>query len=250
MTEKGVVKIPLFRVILSAFFPNACMSCGDIIPEDEQLCDYCFCMIDRTELDKFCLKCGSLKKFCDCKKRVFHFDFAISPFYNTGVAKRMMYKFKFRRKEYIGKFFARYMALSVKQYFVDVDFDNIVYVPAENKTIRKRGYNQSKVLAEGISEIINVPLYENALLCRHKKYIQHKLALKYRFENVKDIYYSNKSLNGKNVLLVDDIKTSGATLDACAKALYAAGADRVYCVTGLVTQRFLKKEREGNKNGN
>ncbi len=248
--EKKSVIVQIFRAVISAFYPNSCMCCGDIIPESEQLCDYCFCMLDRSELDKFCLKCGSPKKLCSCKKRVFHFDLTIAPFYNSGIAKRLMHRFKFRRKEHIGKFFARYMVLSVKQYYSDIDFDNIIYVPAEKKTVRKRGYNQSKVLAENMSEILKIPILDNAIFCHHKKYVQHKLALKYRFENVKDIYYSNKSLNGKTVLLVDDIKTTGATLDACSKVLYASGAQRVYCVTGLGPSKPKKRDKKGNKNGN
>ncbi len=242
-------KSSIFKTILSALYPDCCMSCSDIVAEGELLCEYCFCMLERCRLENFCLKCGSPKEFCVCKKHVFHFDFAAAPFYNSGIAKRMMHKFKFRRKEYIGEFFARYMALMVKQCFMGVDFDYIAYVPMKRKSVLKRGYNQSRVLADGISRILKIRLLDNALGCRSKKHIQHKLKLKYRFKNVKDIYYHKENLNSKTILLVDDIKTSGATLDACAKALYAAGASRVYCITGLVT-KFKNKKKKGNKNGN
>ena len=86
-------------------------------------------------------------------------------------------------------------------------------------------------------------------MCHRKKHTQHSLKLKYRFENVKDVYFTNKPLSGKTLLLVDDIKTTGATLDACAKELYAAGADRVYCIAGLISGPE-EKNSKGNKNGN
>lgn len=244
--------LPLFKTVVSAFYPNVCAACGEIIPEGERFCDYCFCMLSRIDVDRLCTKCGVFKKHCICKNQVFHFDGITAPYCYSGVARRAMFKFKFRRKEYIGEFFARQMALCVKQSFKDIRFDNVVYVPAEKAKERRRGYNQSRVLAENLSEILKIPLLDDALLCHRKKHTQHSLELEYRFENVKGIYYTNKALNGKSFLLVDDIKTSGATLDSCAKALYAAGADRVYCVTGLAAKPKSKKKSKskGNKNGN
>lgn len=241
----------IFKLLVSTLYPNVCASCNDIIADGEYLCDYCFAMLDRCQTDKFCLKCGYEKKNCKCTKRVFHFDGCISPFYNSGTAKRAMYKFKFRKKKYISEFFAKQMALCVKQCYGGVCFDGIVYVPNEKIKELRRGYNQSCVLAEGISDILRIPVLNNAVLCHRKKYTQHQIkGIKERYENVKDIYYTDKNLFGKTLLLVDDIRTSGATLDACAKVLFAAGADRVYCITGLTTDYYNKSKSKGNKNGN
>ena len=147
-----------------------------------------------------------------------------------------MYAFKFNRKIHFAKFIAERMAISVKNDFYGVDFDCVVYVPLNLKRELKRGYNQSKELAKELSSILNLPLVENALGCNEKRLPQYKAVKKERFENVKGMFYPNISLKGRKVLLVDDIKTTGATLDECAKALFKAGAVDVYCVTGLISK--------------
>ncbi len=234
-----------YNAIISAVFPNSCCGCNEIIPEDEFFCDYCFEMLERTARDKLCIKCGLPKKNCDCAKTVFRFDGCIAPFYTSGAAREAMYRFKFRRKEHIARFFAEQMVLSIKQNLADMDFDAVCYVPLYSTKEWRRGYNQSRLLAKGISEIMGIPLYEGLLSCVRKGKNQHRTLRKYRRDNVKGKYICKRSVNGMKLLLVDDIKTTGATLDECTKQLLSAGADRVYCVTGLITKRKEKK-----KNGN
>lgn len=229
--------------ILNALFPNRCAGCNEIIPTGEGFCDYCFEMLPRTATDNLCKVCGCVKKYCQCKYHVFHFSGAIAPFYNDGPAKKGMYAFKFHKKPYFAKIYAKQMALSVKTAFYGVDFNAVVYVPLPLKRELTRGYNQSRELAVKLAEILNLPLVENALGCNNKKKIQHKTDIKERFKNVKGMYYPNISLKGRTVLLVDDIKTTGATLDECAKSLLKAGANDVYCVTGLTTKRKDKKSK-------
>ena len=236
-----------YKTIISALYPNTCVGCSEILKDEEQLCDYCYEMIERTSKDKLCLKCGLPKKDCDCSRFIFRFDGCVAPFYYKGIAKRIMYGFKFRRKEYLADFFAQQMALCVKQNYLDIRFDGISYVPMLKKSKIRRGYNQSRVLALKLSKIIDIPVYENLLGLKNKKYIQHKLPYKMRFDNVNEKYFCKYNILGKNILLVDDIKTSGATLDECSKQLLRSGANRVYCVTALITYNRKKK---GNKNGN
>ena len=240
----------ILEIFLDAIYPNRCVGCGEIIPKDDGFCDYCFEMLSKTAGDKRCKVCGSRKKDCLCHYRVFHFTSATAPYYNEGVAKKAMWDFKFRRKIQFGRIFARQMALAVKTDFYGVDFDTVVYVPMPLKKRLKRGYNQSRELAVKVAEILNITLVENALGCNNKRYIQHKTHFKERFQNVKGVYYPNVSLKGRTVLLVDDIKTTGATLDECARALLKAGAIEVYCITGLISKKKdPKKKGKKLKNG-
>ncbi len=243
----GIIKALLYSII-DAFFPNKCIACFEIIPKGESLCCYCHEAMPKTNFDNRCRVCGNLKKQCDCKYRAFHFNGATSPFYNEGIARKAMYAFKFNRKIELADFFAQRMVISVNTDFNGVAFDAVAYVPLLLKDELKRGYNQSRELAANIAKILDMPLLENALGCYEKHHTQHKTKLQERFKNVKGIYYPNISINGRTVLLVDDIKTTGATLDECTKALFKAGADNVYCVTGLITKRKIKR-RKGN-NGN
>lgn len=226
--------------ILDVFYPNRCAGCDEIIPEGESFCDYCFEMLPKTGTDKLCKVCGCAKKDCQCKYHVFHFTGTVAPFYNDGPAKKAMYDFKFHKKLYFADFFAHQMALSVKTAFYGVNFNAVTYVPMPLKRELRRGYNQSYELAVRIARILGLPLAKNALGCNNKRKIQHRIHFKERFKNVRGIYYPNISLKGRTVLLVDDIKTTGATLDECAKALFKAGADNVYCITGLTTKRKKK----------
>ena len=154
-----------------------------------------------------------------------------------------MYRFKFNRKESIADFFARQMSLSVKQSFNGIEFDLVCPVPLTLKSELKRGYNQSSLLGERLAEYLDIPYFKNLLICKGKRKHQYKLRSRERHENVKDIYFSDTELKGQTVLLVDDIKTSGYTLDECSKALLKAGARRVYCVTGLITLKKTKGQK-------
>lgn len=227
----------LFDIAVSALFPSTCVVCNEIIEDGDYFCAICDEYLKHCMSDKICTKCGLPKSKCDCKRNAFHFNGCIAPFYNDTSARTAMYAFKFRKKEYIANFFAEQMALFVKQCYNDIKFDVIVYVPLFKLRQLWRGYNQSFLLAKRISEILQIPVKENALGCRFRRRTQHSTKLKHRFENVKDKYYCKCSMNGKTVLLIDDIKTTGATLDECTKQLMLSGADRVYCLTGLITDK-------------
>lgn len=229
------------KTIMSALFPDTCAVCGAVLREDGYFCEYCHEMLETTAGVKSCSKCGLPKKNCDCSKYIFRFDGCTAPFYYDETAKRAMYAFKFRGKRQLGKMFARQMALCVKQNYYDISFDIICSVPMRRIDKFRRGYNQSEVLASELSSILQIPFANKLLGCKKKKHTQHKLPHKKRFDNVKDKYFCNYKVTGKNILLVDDIKTTGATLDECAKQLLASGADRVYCVTGLLTKHDRKR---------
>lgn len=235
----------LFKAL---FYPKTCAVCGCIIDEEEELCDYCHETIVRCDPIKRCPRCGTDKRNCQCKKRVFRFDGCIAPFVNTGAARRAMHLFKFRRRLSAENFFARQMALCVRNEYRDISFGGVCFVPMPLKKQLARGYNQSRLLAEKIAEILKLPLC-GALYYRRSGKPQHTLSEKERFENVKGLYYAKFPVRGKTLLLVDDIKTTGATLDECAGQLLAAGADSVYCVTALISDRKLKSNNTGKTGG-
>ena len=133
------------------------------------------------------------------------------------------------------------MAIAAASKFGAENIDIVTFVPADKKSLRARGYNQSEFFAKNIAEYLDKPLERDILRKRDKVKTQHDIGnIKDRYSNVFNAFYSVKRADGMNVLLVDDIKTTGATLDACARELKFAGANKVFCVTALVTRR--KKE--------
>ena len=137
-----------YDILLDAFFPKQCICCNRLIEPEEELCDSCIKNIERIDPLKRCLKCGMIKEHCDCKFYVYHFEECIAPFYNAGLARRGFYDFKFKLRKHYGIFYAREMAKSVVSEFKNKKFDGIAYVPLSATGFLKRGFNQSKILAE------------------------------------------------------------------------------------------------------
>lgn len=231
------------KLIIEAFHPKLCAACETIIDGNQPLCDYCFEMLVRCDPLKRCITCGLNKDDCRCESRVYCFDGCVSPFVNVGVAQRAMYRFKFGRKISAADFFAEQMAFCVKNEYRDLTFDAVCFVPMLKRQQLRRGFNQSRVLAEKISDILGIPII-GALKCVRSTPSQHMLKANERFGNVKGKYAVSCRVAGKTLLLVDDIMTTGATLDECARQLLLAGAANVYCVTALVGvgKSALKKQ--------
>lgn len=221
--------------LIDFIYPDKCLSCGTVLSKNENaLCSLCKSCLLFINPKKRCMRCGLEKEFCQCSKRVYRFENIISVFEYTGIARQIMKKYKFAHKMHYADFFAKHMADSVKNEYKNIKFSIVTYVPTSSKNRSKRGYDQSEVLSKRISKILGIRSV-NMLGCRKFVTDQHKSDFKNRLSNVKGKYYFKKRLHGGNVLLVDDIKTTGATLDECARQLLLSGADKVYCVTALET---------------
>ncbi len=233
-----------YRTLISVFYPNKCVGCGEIIDNDEFLCNYCYKHIERVDTEKFCVICGMEKASCICNAKIYHFHNIVSVFKNEGIAKRAAYCYKLNHRMQYSRFLAQQICLSVAKLYYGVKFDYVCWVPSSKKSIMKYGFDHTKLLATEISEILNVPLAQDVLGCIAFKKTQHFSSLKERFENVKGKYYFKSKLNADNVLLIDDIRTTAATLDECSKVLMFAGVNRVYCATALTTLPKKKIENQ------
>ncbi|MDD6478866.1 MAG: phosphoribosyltransferase family protein [Oscillospiraceae bacterium] len=227
--------------LLDAIFPRKCVCCNEIIDGEEELCDNCIRFIERVDPLKRCLFCGLEKPDCDCKYYLYHFKGAVAPFFNSGLAKKGIYDFKLNAKAHYSVFFAREMARTVTNELRDVRFDAAVYVPSSRLSYLKRGINHSFVLAKRVAEFLDIPLIKDSLLAKFHFGAQHKSDKLNRFKRARKVFrYNTKcsaDLSGKTLLLIDDIKTTGATLDECSRQLLLAGAKEVYCVTAVISNR-------------
>ena len=230
-----------FKDLIGCFYPNKCAACGEIIGEDTFLCQLCSRKIQKNDLKEFCIKCGAKKENCRCKSREFHFSGCVSTYENTDIAKKAYYSYKILRQERLADFFALQLAETVKSAYNDLEFDGLFCVPTVKRSVLKRGFDHNKLIAKRLADILNIPFIDGVIKSKHFVKPQHKSSYAKRLENVRDKYYTVKRINCNRVLLFDDICTSGATLDQCAKELLFAGADEVYCVTVLSVAK-LKKE--------
>ncbi len=227
----------LFNAIADFFLPSHCMCCKSAVEKGALICKECDKSLERTEKN-LCIKCGLSKKKCDCNNYVYHFARITAPFYNKGIAQKGFYKMKFWGAKELSEFYADAMSQRLKRDYYDINFSKITYVPTGLFRELRRGYDQSRILAEHISKETGIPLEDSILRRTLFSRTQHKRkGIHIRFSNAYRNYYHKGKIKGGNILLVDDIKTTGASLDACSRQLLLAGADEVFCVTALVSDK-------------
>ena len=221
------------------FPPNVmCLCCGDELNgshKQPSICDAC-----QIEYNKdFCYRCGrpqkNMAEFCDrcIAHGTYNFEKARSSVCYNDTAKKLIYQFKYGEAKYLAPHLANYMfecALSGDTLTYGIDL--IIPVPLHKKRLRERGYNQSELLAKEFSKLSNIP-YKLALkktihtknLAKLKRQERASI-IKNSFEVVEDTDLKNKS-----VLLIDDVLTTTATADECARILKKAGAATIKTLT-------------------
>lgn len=226
---------------LNILFTKRCKYCGDIIVPEAEICDNCSDNLPVIS-ESICVLCGHSKADCKCKKHKNEYRAVAAPFYYDGGIKKAIHRFKFDSREYVGDTLAVDMAETVIREYSGIMFDFITFVPFSKAEKKSREYNQSELLANKLSKSLDIPAAD-VLLKLYETPSQHTLKQKERKGNVFGVYdvKPESSVSGKTVLLVDDIKTTGATLSECAKMLKLAGADTVYCVCAAIT-KIIKKD--------
>lgn len=216
--------------VLDAVFPNGfcCIFCGVDIPEGD-VCTACQ-KLDIFNTSNRCTICDTPIKdgniICDhCKtnKRAFHK--AYCPLLYEGNVRSSILKLKSDGAKYLAAPFARLIYNRLQE--EKVDFDIIVPVPSHSKTIKKRGYNPTKVLADELSKLCGKQVCDvlvKTTLTKNQKFLNFS-ERQTNLENTLTLADS-KAIKGKVVLLVDDIITTGATINACAALLHKA--NKVY----------------------
>ena len=223
------------RVISELFYPSGikCIICGDDLPEKTR---YCVCSRCNLSFNtKFCLKCGRAMKnmadYCDfCQNEGFTFDMARAPFVYENEIVGLVRKLKFGAGKYLGEIMAQFMADVF--YENNMSADVITFVPLMKSRERKRGYNQSEVIASALSAILDIP--ETSLLKRVKNTSTFaRMGRRERAEAVKGAFAlsDEKLIKGSRVLLIDDVFTTGATAEECSRVLKEGGCGKIFVLT-------------------
>lgn len=233
----------ILNYISCILFPNRCIFCGELLPADaDGICKGC-----RKDLlwikGETCPYCGAEIDNCMCGKKHGNFyDATASVFYYRGNVRKCIHRFKFDDDKSASRELGRLMAQTSKRRFEDVQFDYVAYVPMDKKSERKRGYNQSKLLAREVAKRRNIPFGDELILKIYRTGVQHDKNHIERKGNLLGAFDINSryDIKGKTILLVDDVKTSGATLNECGKMLYLYGAERVFCLTTALVNSKIK----------
>ena len=214
--------INLLRLV-KGVFPDVCSACGTRLSNDNMLCLHCMYELPKT--DHFILSDNRFTKHFIGRIEIEH-GAAYLDFYKEGIVQELMHKLKYRGKFFIGEFLGRMAGRKLNDsLFSKVDI--IIPVPLHKLKRHRRGYNQCEAFAKGLSETSKVP-YNFDLLIKVKN--TSSQTAKSRIERIKNVESSFQltdvdSLKGKHVLLVDDVITTGATLESCALTLLKACPD-------------------------
>ena len=226
----------LFETLAVALLPKRCAYCGKVISSSRSMCGDCEKNLPRIS-GVTCRKCGREKDKCICKGAEKYFTSLAAPFYFSGCVRNGIHTFKFRKGFRNYEAYAEEMAETVRDKFGDVAIDFVTEVPMTKKSIKQRGYNQCFWLAKGLGDKLGIEHKSDALIKLYETGKQHVISFYLRKGNLTGVFdiKNPKDVEGKTILLCDDISTSGETLNECAKMLWLYGAKEIYCVTVALT---------------
>ena len=242
------ILISILRFLFKTIYPYRCASCKHIV-KTSGFCASCWRKL--IFINKpYCIICGrplynnvlNNSLVCaNCLKHKYYFDRVFSVFvYNKTIAKAI-FEFKFHEKTFLAKQFSELILKKLLDCKENIDF--ITCVPMHIKRLRVRGYNQSLLLANEISKSLNIPCICNLLKkIKHTK-AQVQLNSKNRRINLKSSFDLNQKyiniIKNKNILIVDDVFTTGSTVNECAKVLkLKSKVNRIFITTIAKTTKI------------
>ncbi len=235
--------VSVWRRMVAALFPERCVACGEVILPGEGVCNSCRVAWPKVG-DPVCPRCGLEKAWCDCRLRHRHYERVVSSWYYDGAAARAVMRMKENDDPVATTYFADTLADTVRQYYDEIAFDGVVFVPKTRREQRRRGYNPGERIARGVARRLSLP----CVVYLQKIYEtppQKRLSAEQRSGNLLGAFdVTAESLAGKTLLLVDDVVTTGATLDECAKMLKINGAEAVYAATVATTRKNYTEGKE------
>src|SRR5881227_1924755 len=225
---------------VSLLYPSVCTICGGSVRSGVYLCNRCDAKTARI-VAPFCRQCsepfeGSITNTfacANCAHRTIYFDAAVAAYRGRGIVRQIIHEFKYGRQIYLRHLVGRWLNSALDdERLRQSHFDVIVPVPLHPTRRRERGFNQASLLAELLSAQTSIPVKP---LLERTRYTTTQTALdrSERMENLHNAFRLRKNANvrGLRVLLVDDVLTTGSTLNECARILKRSGAISVHAAT-------------------
>ena len=221
--------------IRGIFYPFQCPFCQEILPGGQRrICASCQKKIKRI-IEPRCKKCGrpirlEEQEFCyDCRRKKHSYEEGIAVYVYEGRVRRAVHQMKFQNRRVYAEIFGAVMAEEVRKKIELWDIKAVVPVPMYKKKQRERGYNQAELLARKVSDVLHIEMKSDLVVRVRDTKPQKELEKKDRENNLKKAFsVKQNEVKLKNILLVDDIYTTGSTIDALADTLKKHGVEKIY----------------------
>lgn len=231
---------------MTLLYPDICPFCGRILKKEEKrnICKACEFKLPYI-YEPRCKKCGKPinkeeQEYCwDCEHHRHYFDRGLAVWEHRPVVAHAVYQFKYHNRRIYSHFFAKEMVKSYESVIRKWNIDLIVPIPISKKRKKQRGYNQAELIAREMSRLLEIPMDDYGLIRIKDTIAQKKLNAWERKTNLfKAFVWRGASNLRGNILLVDDIYTTGNTIDAAARVLKSSGASKVYFMTISIGEGF------------
>jgi ComF family protein len=204
---------------LHLLYPHYCIGCGtDVINDADSLCIKC--VSDLPETNFFELPNNPVEKTFYGRIQL---EAAASAFYFTkdSLLQQLMIELKYKSNKDVGFFLGKLIAQQIKISSRFNEIDILVPLPLNPKKEQKRGYNQAKIICDGMASMLQKPIVDKAVIRTHFTETQTKQNRVHRWQNMENVFEiaDATSIEGKHILLIDDVVTTGATLEACGKSI-------------------------------
>ena len=225
------------NLLIELLFPRRCPICDKPVDKiGHYICKKCEKSLQYVETP-YCMKCGKrledgTKEYCmDCQNME-HFFQRGRALYEYETIKESVYRFKYEgRKEY-AQFYGKELAKRFGEQLKEWKIDAIVPVPMHQEKVKNRGYNQALLIAQVLGNELNIPVRDEIVKRVRATSPQKKLNAKERQNNLKNAFkIGENDVKLNTVVVVDDIYTTGATMDAVTECLKSAGVGKVYCIS-------------------
>ncbi|MCL1935942.1 MAG: ComF family protein [Defluviitaleaceae bacterium] len=223
----------MIKHIINILYPKKCTACSEILKNiDNFFCDECITLLNFSPLCECFVKYNECR---NCKNNIFEKN--ISSFAYTGLSQDLIYKLKYGKRANIAKGMSFAMLKSIGgDIFRNSDY--IVPIPVHRNRLKSRGFNQAYLIALGITKILKIQKPTNLIFRIKDTKPLASLSPSSRINMLEDAFYISKKydIQGKTILLVDDIFTTGSTLNTCANILYKNGAKSVMAATFAIVK--------------